>query len=416
METIKLADAPLVSSMSTSNRAFVIRSGGVINRYQPSYIRTALNLSNKAFFYANAWGAVIPSASSTTKEGWEKVGNYSLFEAYKAECGRYLMSTDGSKAAKLNKENSNVYVDGTSAPVDSNHTMCRFPRLYYHYDGSVLWMSQLPISDKYIEEHWVGAYAGRNESSKLVSKPNVIPSLLAFNTGYTYAKNNGAEFGLEDYDFRKLLTFLTISEYGSPNAAHHVGWGLSGSKNYADATSYRSFSTGATSILGDASDRISHPWTTTSGTVVEDGCDVSFMGVENAWGWEWFGVIGIYCVGTNVYLYKGNRFMTSAEQSGGAPLGDYRQVTRLTTNGGVQQMLSSGSELDIVCAKQGEASIWSGYDYNAGATGNHPVRYGGWANFGGQNQIFTCASDGAYTSLLYCRLAYYSQPEIVEKL
>lgn len=408
METIKLADAPLVSSMSTSNRAFVIRSGGVINRYQPSYIRTALNLSNKAFFYANAWGAVIPSASSTTKEGWDKVGNYSLFEAYKAECGRYVMSMDGSKAAKLSTENSAVYPDGMSAPVDSNHTMCRFPRLYYHYDGSVLWMSQLPISDKYIEERWIGAYIGdRTADGKLVSMPDKTPGGASIAVMWGCAHNNGAYFGIDDYDCRRLLTFLHISEYGSPNAYHHVGVGMAGSAGDASIA----FSTGGTAILGDASDRIAHPWTNSSGTAINDACDVSFMGVENYWGTAWQIIQGAYAVNTNVYLYKGNRLPTSAELTG-VPTGDFRVVQRLTSSGLFQFPQCSNGELDIIAKNVGGAGVWSVQSSQSSAGVGFLV---GGRGAGSGIHNFNCTNAWSSISGL-ARLVYYSQPEIVEKL
>lgn len=80
---------------------------------------------------------------------------------------------------------------------------------------------------------------------------------------------------------------------------------------------------------------------------------VNMMGIEDPYGWQWEFLQGVFCgssnnsaqSGTEIFIYKGNRLPTTAELAA-HPNGEYRQATRQTTSGQVQEIIL-GEHFDI---------------------------------------------------------------------
>ena len=140
---------------------------------------------------------------------------------------------------------------------------------------------------------------------------------------------------------------------------------------------------------------------------------VSLFGIEDPYALQWEFTQGIYCGnsgnanqdGTEVFIYEGNR-LPSAEELANHPVGDYRQLTRLTSSGYVKEE-TVGEFFDLVPKVHGGGgtSYWGDYHY-ANATGQ-VVYWGG------------DASNGAYCGLAFARSLYawsYSRAGIGSRL
>ena len=110
--------------------------------------------------------------------------------------------------------------------------------------------------------------------------------------------------------------------------------------------------TGATKSLGDNWGKIAISVVNGSNTGV-DCSRVNMMGIEDPYGWQWEFLQGVFCgssnnsaqSGTEIFIYKGNRLPTTAELAA-HPNGEYRQATRQTASGQVQEIIL-GEHFDI---------------------------------------------------------------------
>lgn len=143
---------------------------------------------------------------------------------------------------------------------------------------------------------------------------------------------------------------------------------------------------------------------------------VNMMGIEDPYGWQWEFLQGVFCgssnnsaqSGTEIFIYKGNRLPTTAELAA-HPNGEYRQATRQTASGQVQEIIL-GEHFDIFPKKIGgnSTSYWA--DYSWANTTGQLVLWGG-AAYGGASCGLACAASGndwsdsaAYVG---SRLAYF---------
>mgnify|MGYP006938597715 CR=1 FL=1 len=116
--------------------------------------------------------------------------------------------------------------------------------------------------------------------------------------------------------------------------------------------------TGATKSLGDNWGKIAISVVNGSNTGV-DCSRVNMMGIEDPYGWQWEFLQGVFCgssnnsaqSGTEIFIYKGNRLPTTAELAA-HPNGEYRQATRQTASGQVQEIIL-GEHFDIFPKKIG---------------------------------------------------------------
>ena len=422
MPNKNLATAAQVQTMLRTNSVFV-EIDGSIRRISLDNLMSSINEGNEQLLRQVAWGVPIKDTIQSSPV-WGRVGNLDMWEEYKSLSGRYLVTNDG-KAAKLSTVNSGVFSDGTAINESLGHVMVYAPRLYFLVKNDevagipYLWMSMLPIGGHYIEAPCIGAYKGSMSGSALVSRSGVAPAgSKTINAFWDAAQVNGKNWGLINYDHRKFMVMILLSEYGNPNAQGMVGNGLTGTNNGSDYITALSFPCGNTKSLGDSFGSIAHEYTMSNGIETTGACDVSIMGIENPYAQQWEMVQGMYCGsannsgqnGTEIFIYEGNRMPSSSELAT-HPSGDYRQLTRLTTSGYIAQMIL-GEHFDVMAKSLGGGgtSYWCDYSYNNN-TGQ--LVLWGAAALNGADAGLGCADSGnawsASASGLGSRLAYYGE-------
>ena len=422
MPNKNLATAAQVQTMLRTNSVFV-EIDGSIRRISLDNLMSSINEGNEQLLRQVAWGVPIKDTIQSSPD-WGRVGNLDMWEEYKSLSGRYLVTNDG-KAAKLSTVNSGIFADGTALNESLGHVMVYAPRLYFLVKNDevagipYLWMSMLPIGGHYIEAPCIGAYKGSMSGSALVSRSGVAPAgSKTINAFWSAAQVNGKNWGLINYDHRKFMIMILLSEYGNPNAQGMVGNGLTGTNNSSDYTTALSFPCGNTKSLGDSFGSVVHEYTISNGTQTTGACDVSLMGIENPYAQQWEMVQGMYCGsannsgqnGTEIFIYEGNRMPSSSELAT-HPSGDYRQLTRQTTSGYIAQMIL-GEHFDIMVKSLGGGgtSYWCDYSY-ANNTGQL-VLWGASAFYGADAGLGYAYSDIAWShsySNIGSRLAYYGE-------
>lgn len=425
MATKTLGNETTVASMLRSNSVLVEIDGNV-RRITLENLMNAINTGNEQLLRQVAWGVPLKhKVQSSTYYG--VIGNTAAWEEYKRMSGRYLVTNTG-KASKLSPTNSSVFADGTALDESKGHVMFISPRLYYLVQTDsitgipYLWMSMLPIGGNYIGGangglyNCIGAYKGAMSGTALVSRSGVAPAgSKTINAFWTAAQVNGKDWGLTDYEQRKLIMMLGLSEYGDTNIQAKLGYGISGSTNLDLWATAATLQTGATKSLGDNFGKIGI--SVVNGSITGVNCSrVNMMGIEDPYGWQWEMLQGVFCgnsanatqAGTEIFIYKGNRLPSAAELST-YPNGEYRQATRLTNEGYVQEIIA-GDNFDIFPAKTGggTTSYWSDYSW-ANNTGQL-VFWGGHASSGAYCGLASAASNRAWSSAsanIGSRLAYY---------
>lgn len=418
-----LGEATSVKSMVGTN-SVLIEVGGSIRRISLDDFKEAINDDKGELLQSVAWGVPIKQGSQSSP-AWGTEGNPAMWSQYKANIGRYGLSLDGTKAAKLNTSDSTKYADGTELNTSKVNIMVHAPKLYFHVaeTGAAgvphLWMSEYPIGGHYLPEMWLGAYMGNVKDGKLRSIPGVTPTANTnIQTFWNDAQALGTNYGLINYDHVRLLNMLNLSEYGNANSQVNVGYGCCGDGDTWSKTN--ALLTGATASLGDACGNVDI--SSVAGNTKSSR--VSLFGVEDFWGWYWqmiqevfFGNSGNAAqTGSECFIYEGNRMPTSAELTS-HPTGNYRQVRRNTaTAGGWIKEELIGEYFDLIPQTLGgdSNSYWCD-NYRANTTGQL-LLWGGSAHNGAI--CGSSFSDSAYDWTLTnahigSRLAYYGQPQIV---
>lgn len=385
MSTKVLGNETLVTSVLRSNTVLV-EVGGSVRRITVENLMNAVNSGDEQMLRQVAWGVPIKqSAQSSSSYG--VIGNTAAWTEYKLYCGRYLVTNDG-RAAKLSPTNSAVFADGTTVDETKGHVMWIGPRLYYRVQTDsvsgvpVLWMSMMPIGGEFVGGanggmyNCLGAYKGSISGSALVSRSGAAPAgERTISSFWTAAQVNGKEWGLEDYDQRKLIAMLGLSQYGDTNIQAKLGHGVCGSSSKSLWNLASTLPTGATKSLGDSWGKVDI--SLTDGSVTGDDCSrVNVMGIEDPYGWQWEMVQGVYFgssdnssqSGSEAFVYKGNRLPTTAELSS-HPDGEYRQSTRNTSSGYIKEIVL-GEHFDLFAKTVGggSTSYWCDYSY-ANSTG-----------------------------------------------
>lgn len=420
-----LGNETLMNSMLRSD-SVMIEVGGNVRRISLENFMNAINTGNEQLLRQVAWG--IPLKHKTqSSTAYGVIGNTSAWAEYKRMSGRYLVTNSG-KASKLSPTNSALFADGTALDESKGHVMFISPRLYYLVQTDsvsgipYLWLSMLPIGGHYIGGanggmyNCIGAYKGSMAGNAFVSRSGVAPAgSRTINTFWNAAQINGKDWGLTDYDQRKLMMMLGLSEYGDTNIQAKLGYGVSGSSNMDLWGAASVLQTGATKSLGDNWGKINISLVNGSNTGVN--CSrVNLMGIEDPYGWQWEDIQGVYCGnsansaqnGSEIFIYKGNRLPTAAELAT-HPTGEYRQATRVTTSGWVQEIIA-GENFDIFPARigGGSTSYWADYSW-ANNTGQL-VFWGGTANSGAYCGLACAHSANAWSNTyahVGSRLAYY---------
>lgn len=424
-----LANETKVASMLQDN-SLLIEVGGSIRRIELKDFLQAINQGDELMLRQVAWGVPIKDKIQSSTN-WGRVGNLQAWEEYKAMSGRYLVTEDG-RAAKLHPNNSNIYADGTALDQTKGNVMFISPRLYYRVQEDsitgvpTLWMSQVPIGGDYIGNadngryNVVAAYKSYRLGTKLVSRSGYAPTgSRTIEQNWTDAQANGRDWGLQDYNHRKLMIMLTLSEFGDSNAQKVIGGGLGGTTSAALWDQTSSLPTGATAGLGDSFGKVPKNF----GGVGVDTCHVSLMGIEDPYGWQWEQIQGIYYgnsgnaeqTGSEAFIYEGNRMPTSVELTT-KPKGEFRQLARLTSNGYIKELIS-GKNFDWLGSVIGgdSTSYWASYNY--GNTTGQLCLAGGSSDHGATCGLVFVLSSNAFSyshTLRGSRLAYFGDLTFVD--
>ena len=353
-----LATAAQVQSILKTN-SIMVEVDGSIRRITLDKLIDSINAGNEELLRSVAWGVPIKQGTQTSSE-WGRVGNLDMWALFKSQCGRYLVKNNGH-AAKLSVSNSGIFADGTALDESIGHVLFHAPKLYYKVQEDAvsgipyLWMSLIPIGGHFIPETNIGAYKGSMAGTALASRSGAKPAgsktITAF---WNAAQVNGPQWGLINYQHKQLMMMLLLSEYGNPNAQAVLGNGVTGTNNSSDYSTPLTWDLGATKSLGDACGKIDFEWETSGGVTVTGANHVSLFGIEDPYALQWEFTQGIYCGnsgnenqdGSEVFIYEGNR-MPSADELANHPIGDYRQLTRLTSSGYVREE-TVGEFFDLV--------------------------------------------------------------------
>ena len=399
----------------------LVTTGGSVRRIKVEDFVASINAGNQQLLLEVAWG--VPIKQNASSPAWGVVGNTTMRDEYLSMIGRAFLTNDG-KIAKLATADSSHFADGTVVDETKGHVMFYSPRLYYLVKEDAqtgvptLWMSMVPIGGHYIEEQCFGAYNGSLSGGALVSRSGVSPqggkTITQF---WNAAQVNGKNFGLINYDAVRLMIMLNLMEFGNSNSQENIGYGVCGSTSLDLCETAASLKTGATKSLGDACGSI--PISVVNGDKTGVNCSrVNLFGIEDFWGWQWEMIQGIFCGnsgndgqdGKEVFIYQGNHLPSAAELAS-HPEGDFRQLTRLTTNGYVKKMIV-GEYFDMIAQtiSGGSTSYWCDYFY--GNTTGQLVLWGGYAR-SGSNAGVGCASTvyawSDSSASFGSRLAYYGK-------
>lgn len=417
-----LASAASVQAILRTN-SILVECDGSVRRITLDKFIDSLNSGETELLRSVAWGIPLKQGVQSSS-AWGREGNLDMWAQFKSQCGRYLVKNNGH-AAKLSKTNSGIYADGTPLNEAIGHVIFHAPALHYRVITDAvsgipyLWMSMIPLGGHCIPETNIGAYKASMSGSALTSRSGVAPAgsktITAF---WNAAQVNGKDWGIINYDHKKLMMMLLLSEYGNPNAQMVLGNGLTGTNNGSDWQTCLAFPCGNTKGLGDSFGAVEHNYQMSNGTMTTGANDISLLGIENPYAQQWEFTQGIYCGnsgnagqdGSEVFIYEGNR-LPSASELATHPEGDFRQLTRLTSSGYIQKE-TLGEFFDLVPAQHGGGgtSYWGDYHY-ANNTGQ-VLLWGGSAHHGASCGLASACSDLAWSyshAYIGSRLAYYGE-------
>lgn len=424
----KLSEVAKVSNILSGN-SVLIEIDGAVRRIPFEKLSEIIAKANADVWQQVAWCVEIKQAQQSSPD-WGVTGNTAMRDAYEAECGRYLVTNKGL-AAKLDRNNSALFADGSSVVEARGHVMYRAPRLYYNVkvdpltQRTYLWMSALPVFNHFVEEVCMGAYKGSMSGNALVSRSGVAPTgSKTINQFFAAAQENSANWGITNVEHRKHMIMKMLSKYGHTNIQEKLGYGVCGSSSLDLWSAAASLKTGVTKSMGDNYGK--QDISVVNGSVTGINCSrVNFGGIEDPYGWQWEMIQGCYFGnsanaaqdGTECFLYDGNRMPTTAELTT-VPSGNYRKVVRPTTSGYISQLLI-GEEFDIIpktvgASGSGASSYWC--DYFWGNNTGQLLLWGGTASSGPTCGLAYAHSHNAFSdsnSTVGARLAYYGKLEHV---
>lgn len=375
-----------------------------------------------------AWGQEIMEDQSSTDWTAGMIGNRSLWAEYESKCGRYLLKNDGSMA-KISPYNGDYFVDSTPVDETKGHVMYYEPRLYYLVKTdqatgkTYLWQSMQNIGGKELPPLCVGAYMGYRNGTALTSRSGVVPARSrSISNFWADAQVNGPQFGIGDYNYRKRLLMKGLMKYGNTNIQAMLGYGVGGSVNKDLWIPASALLTGATKSMGDQYGKIDIE--IVNGENIGVDCSrVNLGGIEDPYGWYWDMIQGVYFgssnneaqTGAEIFIYEGNRIPTAAELTT-QPVGSFRQLVRLTTNGWMRAIVL-GKDFDIFAKTLGGGSTSYWADYSTNNNTGQLLLFGGSAFSGAHCGLGYAHSLTAFsytTTNFGARLAYYGDIRFVD--
>lgn len=184
----------------------------------------------------------------------ETFGQTAVLERILGE-GTYVIDEVHKKYAKLSAIDHNYFSDGTTYTGKYGNSFRHIPRVYFRGTGSSateyrLLLSDLPISDKFWEDSWIGTYKGYRDGNGLLRslKGYAATGNITMSAFWNAAQLNGSHYGLVNvFDQFKLIA-LHAAFFGTRNSDETMGPGLCDGGSVAD---YYNPTSGYTAALGD---------------------------------------------------------------------------------------------------------------------------------------------------------------------
>lgn len=269
---------------------------------------------------------------------WERGGDYTTDEqgnkhytaverivaTNNADFGTFVLAPNPDNPdeffyAKLDPSNHAKFVDNTDYDGTYGDVFRHLPRVYYkcikRADGNqVLYISDMPISDLFFEESWIGTYKATVQDNQLRSKTHNASGVLRADGSKTMtdywnlAQARSKYYFLTNYDHHRLLNALHLCLFGNANSETTIGIGLGGAGN---SDTYYNPTLGVTIKIGDKSSTpqqsdCRYPY----GTNLFQN---KFIGIEAPCGSQWEFCPGIRFEAARAYIYDGKTVSDNAQ-------------------------------------------------------------------------------------------------------
>lgn len=336
-------------------------------------------------------------------------------DSNKPVSGTYVIDEANKKYAKLDPTNHAKFEDGTNYTGIYGNVFRYLPAIYIFKDtthtgaGTKYYISDVNFTASadpiVLPESWIGVYKAYYDSAvgKIYSRPNLaVTGDITISNFQLYAKNNGADYGINDYKNWQKLCALFIAKYGTTNVdSTAAGVGMAATSS----TSYYNIATGTTISLGDATGKVAYQDTSLY--------QCKLFGIEALWGQQWEFLKGIYFNGSIANVYDANSYTTAETPT--------RTLQRLTS--GASSYITSlvkSDYFDILPSAAGNGTSASYYcDGYWGANENNLFSVGGSSRYSLLTGLFCGSSDsgfsysGAYFGARLCFYGDISEYELI---
>ena len=307
--------------------------------------------------------------------------------------GTYVIDEENKKYAKLDPTNHAKFADGANYTGIYGNVFRYLPALYIFRDtthegaGTKYWISDVNFTAAadpiVLPESWIGVYKAYYDSAvgKIYSRPNLAATgNITISNFQLYAKNNGTNYGINDYKNWQKLCALFIAKYGTTNVdSTDAGVGMAATSS----SSYYNIAGGTTISLGDATGKVAYQDTGLY--------QCKLFGIEAPWGQQWEFLKGIYFNGSIANVYDANSYTTAETPT--------RTFQRLTSGSSSYiTSLVKGDNFDVLPSAAGNGTSASYYcDGYWGASGNNLLLVGGASAGGLLSGLFCGRSIAAFS-------------------
>lgn len=307
--------------------------------------------------------------------------------------GTYVIDEEHKKYAKLDPTDHTYFEDGTTWNGSYGNSFRYLPQLYIHRDtsytgnGTKYYISDINFTGAehpiVLPESWIGVYKAYYDATvgKICSRPNLAATgNITISNFQLCAKNNGANYGIDDYKNWQKLCALFIAKYSTTNVdSTDAGVGMAATSS----SSYYNIAGGTTISLGDATGKVEYQDTGLY--------QCKLFGIEAPWGQQWEFLKGIYFNGSIANVYDANTYTTAETPT--------RTFQRLTSGSSSYiTSLVKGDNFDVLPSAAGNGTSASYYcDGYWGASGNNLLAVGGSSGDGFLSGLFCGGSNGVFS-------------------
>lgn len=315
-------------------------------------------------------------------------------DSNKPVSGTYVIDEANKKYAKLDPTNHAKFADGANYTGIYGNVFRYLPALYIFKDtthegaGTKYWISDVNFTAAadpiVLPESWIGVYKAYYDSAvgKIYSRPNLkATGNITISNFQLYAKNNGTDYGINDYKNWQKLCALFLAKFGTTNVdSTAAGVGMAATAS----STYWNIATGTTISLGDATGKVEYQDTGLY--------QCKLFGIEALWGQQWEFLKGIYFNGSVANVYDANSYTTAETPT--------RTFQRLTSGSSSYiTSLVKGDYFDILPSASGNGASSAYYcDGYWGNSENNLLLVGGHSGGGFLTGLFCGASNSAFSS------------------